>query len=95
MFRFSKKRAESPRDEALRFELKARIERILELGADDVVTVSQIACFEPGCPDVETVILLMRVGQPTRALKLFGAMEDIADEELARLAVPDEAAGDE
>jgi hypothetical protein len=43
---------------------------ILALGEDDVVSVSEIACGEPGCGGLETVILIMRKGEKTRGAKV-------------------------
>ena len=46
----------------------------LALGGDDTVTVNQIACTDPACPGLETVILVMRPGEPTRAFKAPGSL---------------------
>lgn len=62
-----------------RAEIRARIARIFGLGEADALTVNEIACTDPGCPDAETVVLLMRDGQPTRAVKLPRPMRDVTD----------------
>jgi hypothetical protein len=49
------------------------VREALELGDADVVKVSEIACNDPACPGLETVILVMRPGQKTRAYKAKGS----------------------
>ena len=45
------------------------------LGEDDAVTVSEISCGDPQCAGgAETIILVMRVGEKTRAAKISKAM---------------------
>ena len=44
--------------------------------------MNEIACADPGCPDTETVILLMRAGQPTRALKIGKPIEAVTDADI-------------
>lgn len=50
--------------------LKAQLIAAFELGPDDALTVNAIVCADPGCPDLETIVLVMRAGEPTRALRL-------------------------
>lgn len=64
--------------------LKARLIAALALGPEDALAVNAIACADPGCSDLETVVLVMRVGEPTRALKIRRAIAavdpaDVAD----------------
>ena len=35
------------------------------IGRGASVSISEVACTEPGCPPVKTVILIFREGQPT------------------------------
>ena len=37
-------------------EVKAWVSEHLALGETDLVTVAELACHEPGCPPVETVV---------------------------------------
>ena len=37
-------------------EVKAWVVRHLELSEEDLVTVAELACVEPDCPPVETVV---------------------------------------
>ena len=59
---------------AERAEIAARLKRdligALGLSEADALAVNEIACADPGCPDLETIVLVMRVGEPTRAVKI-------------------------
>ncbi|GMA79393.1 hypothetical protein GCM10025880_58100 [Methylorubrum aminovorans] len=55
----------------------------------DALSVNEIACADPGCPDVETVVLVMRAGEPTRALRFRGPLDDL-DEAAARVLAAEE-----
>ena len=37
-------------------EVKAWVTKHLDLSEEDLVTVAELACVEPGCPPVETVV---------------------------------------
>ncbi|QRE73829.1 hypothetical protein [Methylobacterium aquaticum] len=63
--------------------LAERARRVLALAEDDALSVNEIACADPGCPDTETVILLMCVGQPTRALKIAKPIEAVTEADIA------------
>jgi hypothetical protein len=47
-------------------QAKARTRALLQLPEDVVISVNQLACREHGCPDVETVVAIMRAGQRYR-----------------------------
>lgn len=64
-----------------------QVRAVLTLGEDDAVTVSQIDCGDPACAGgAETVILVMRKGQKTRAAKIPKAMALVGDEDVAKAA---------
>lgn len=75
-------RARSAAGTELRAGLKTRAAVIFGLGENDGIVVNEIACQDPGCPDVETVFLLMRAGAPTRALKVSRPMAEVTDEDM-------------
>jgi hypothetical protein len=56
------------------------------------VTVNEILCLDPACPDLETVILVMREGEKTRACKIAKPMAAVTEQDLARALVPVERA---
>jgi hypothetical protein len=43
--------------------LKAETRPLLGLSADVVISVTELACREPGCPDIETIVAVMQVGE--------------------------------
>lgn len=54
----------------------------LALTEADGVSVSEIACAHPECGDAETVILVMRPGKKTEAVKIQKAMRLATDAEV-------------
>lgn len=80
-------RARSAERAAAAARLKAEIASALRLGPDDALSVNEIACADPGCPDMETIVLVMRAGRPTRALRIRRLMDEVNADDLAALAV--------
>ena len=39
-------------------DVKALVAAALDLGPDDLISVAELACHEPGCPPLETVITI-------------------------------------
>lgn len=81
---------------AERAEVAARLKRALvaalSLTEADAIAVNEIACADPGCPDMETVVLVMRAGLPTRALRIQRPMEAVDAADIAALVEDDRAA---
>jgi hypothetical protein len=50
------------------------VREILDLPEGAIVTVSEIACTDPACPGLETVMLVMRPGEKTTAYKSPGSV---------------------
>ncbi len=78
-------RARSAERAAIAARLKQDLRTALALGPCDALTVNEIACADPGCPDLETIVLVMREGQPTRALRIRQVMEAVTAEDRAAL----------
>jgi hypothetical protein len=55
------------------------------LGEEDSVVVSELRCSEPGCPPLETVVLIAAEGRPTFQHKLHLGASDIRREDLQAL----------
>ncbi|MFG1465396.1 hypothetical protein V5F77_21160 [Xanthobacter sp. DSM 24535] len=64
------------------------VRRILELDEEASVSVSEIACGDPGCGGAETVILVMRAGRRTEAAKLLKPLSTVTDAELVAALAP-------
>lgn len=79
-FRLGKRRSDE--EAGARAALKDRIGARLVLGENDVLSLSEIVCHDPGCPGIETVVLLLRGGHKPRAYKMAMAMADIGDAEI-------------
>jgi hypothetical protein len=62
--------------------VKAWLVAALELPAETAVTVSEIVCLDPSCPGTETVMLVMRRGQKSRAYKVAKAMDEVTEQDV-------------
>ena len=80
MFRLGLSARQPSRSSELRARLKAQVARVMALDAEASVSVTEIACGSPGCPDSEIVVLILRDGAPTQGAKLHGAMDAISDQ---------------
>jgi hypothetical protein len=78
---------------AERAEIAARLKRdligALGLTEADALAVNEIACADPGCPDMETIVLVMRAGAPTRALRIRRPMDAVDAQDIADLVEQD------
>lgn len=79
-------RTRSAERSALAARVKADLAAALSLGEHDVLHLNEIACPDPGCPDLETVALVMRAGEPTRAFRIRRTLDAVTPEDLAGLA---------
>jgi hypothetical protein len=84
---FGRPRVESNPDVA-----RLRAAAIACLPAGSSVTVNEILCLDPACPDLETVILVMRAGEKTRACKIAKPMSAVTEQDLAGALVTAEGA---
>jgi hypothetical protein len=71
-------------------EVKRWVLAALGAGPETAVTVSEIACLDPGCPGTETVILIMAPGRKTRAAKIAKPLGEVTPEDVSA-AVADDA----
>ncbi|TVR08989.1 MAG: hypothetical protein EA385_08635 [Salinarimonadaceae bacterium] len=62
--------------------VKALAVEVLALGEDVSLAVNEINCLDPGCPGIETVILVMAPGERTRALKVTKPIEQVAAQDI-------------
>jgi hypothetical protein len=68
---------------ALAERLKTQVRELLGLPETAAIAVNEIICADPACPGNETVILVMKPGEKTRAYKLQMAMAEVTAEALA------------
>lgn len=64
-------------------DIKNWVYRILKVDSDIPISISQLACKEPGCPPIETVIAVMSV--PIQQYKLHKAVNDIDEIDICNL----------
>jgi hypothetical protein len=79
---FFNRRGEDPETADASRRLSLLVREVLALGEDDGVTVSEIACSHPECGDAETVVLIMRLGRRTEAVKVLKAMRLVTEADL-------------
>ena len=56
----------------------------LQASSETAFAVNEIACNDPGCPGLETVILVMEPGQKTRALKVAKPLDEVMEQDILR-----------
>ncbi|NJR62391.1 MAG: hypothetical protein HC769_28400 [Cyanobacteria bacterium CRU_2_1] len=64
-------------------DIKNWVYRILEVDSDIPISISQLACKEPGCPPIETVIAIMST--PVQQYKIHKAVNDIDEIDICNL----------
>ena len=77
---FSRKR--DPAHDAAQARVRGWAHEALGLSDDDALTVSQIDCDDGVCPGAETVLLIMRKGQRTRAVKIPKFLVDVNEDDV-------------
>jgi hypothetical protein len=65
-------------------QIKVRVRRACGLDDDVVVSVTELACRKNGCPDLETVIGIMRPGEKIETIRLRKAIADVTSHDLPR-----------
>ena len=57
--------------------VKKWVVELLELTEDDLVTIAELACHEPGCPPVETVVTVHGADGKRRTWRVHKALGEI------------------
>ncbi|RWK63840.1 nitrate reductase [Mesorhizobium sp.] len=65
-------------------QIKVWIREARGLDDDVVVSVTELVCRKDGCPDIETVIGIMRPGEKTETIRLRKAIADVTSHDLPR-----------
>jgi hypothetical protein len=84
-FGLFRRRESAPQAEAaepVKERVKAWAAASAGLPADAVLAVNEIVCTDPSCPGVETVVLLMRPGEKTRACKVQKALSEVTEQDI-------------
>ena len=56
----------------------------LQVPPDTAFAVNEIACNDPGCPGIETVILVMEPGRKTRVLKVAKPLDEVVEQDILK-----------
>lgn len=62
--------------------VKAWARAALGLTDEVSIAVNEIVCTDPGCPGVETVLLIMIPGQKTRAVKIPLSLDEVTEQDV-------------
>lgn len=65
--------------------IKAALRQALDLPEDATVTVTELSCLEEGCAPIETVLGLLRSGEPQVQHKLHKPTSSIDADDLTRV----------
>ena len=65
--------------------IKAALRQALDLSEDATITVTELACLEEDCAPVETVLGLLRPGEPQVQHKLHKPTSSIDADDLTRV----------
>lgn len=65
--------------------LKAAVRHLLDLDDDTAVLIRQLACTEPGCPPIETVVAVLPMDGPARRWTLHRPVDQITEDNLRAL----------
>lgn len=60
-------------------QIRTWVRDIVPLDAEDTISVTELACAEPGCPPKETVIVVMRSSGPWEKMRIHKAMPDVTE----------------
>lgn len=62
--------------------LKAAVRQVLDLDDRHTVVVQQLACAEPGCPPVETVVAVLAAGEEPRRWTLHKPLSTVTADDI-------------
>lgn len=64
-------------------EIKAWVRELRGLDDSGVVSITELACRDDDCPDIETVVGIMRPGAPIETIRIHKAIADIDREDIS------------
>ncbi|WFU42169.1 nitrate reductase [Bradyrhizobium sp. CB82] len=63
-------------------QLKLQTQKLLGLSDDVTISVSELTCREPGCPDVETIVAILRDGEKPTIARIHKSIPEVTLDEL-------------
>lgn len=67
-------------------QIKDWVRQAFGLNEGIVVSVTELACRDDGCPDIETVIGIMHPGEKIKTLRIHKAIADVVQEDVPATA---------
>jgi hypothetical protein len=74
-------------------QIKAWVRDAYGLNESVVISVTELACRDAGCPEIETVIGIMRPGMKIETIRIHQAVADVARDDLPTASAPASGAG--
>jgi len=74
-----------PADPVVTERLKACVAALMDLSDKDTIMLAELACHDPGCPDLETVITVIRTDRRRFELRFPAAMMNVTEADLQSL----------
>jgi len=65
-------------------EIKAWVRELFELDETIVVSITQLACRDEDCPDIETVIGIMRPGEKIHMIRIHKTIAEMDRSDLVQ-----------
>lgn len=63
-------------------QIKAWVREFHQLGDDVTVSITELACRDEGCPEIETVIGIIRPGTAIRTIRIHKPLAEVVREDL-------------
>jgi hypothetical protein len=63
-------------------QLKLQTQKLLGLSEDIAISVTELSCREPGCPDVETVVAILREGEKPSIARVNKSIPEVTPDDL-------------
>ena len=83
MFGLFKRKA--PADPVVTDRLKPWVATAMGLSGGDTIMLAELDCRDPGCPDLETVITVIRADRRQRVLRFPGPMARVTEADVQSL----------
>jgi hypothetical protein len=65
--------------------LKAWVTDLMSLGEEDHIAIAELACHEPGCPDLETVVTVTLADRRRFVLRFPSSVAEITETQVQSL----------
>ena len=65
-------------------QIKAWVREVCNLDDAVVVSITELACRDEDCPDIETVIGIMRPGGKIETIRIHRSIAEVTREDIAR-----------